>query len=62
MMLSILGPTLLILADNVNKGVSEVSYIFTCINFGILVGGIAAGHVGNKLNRLYTYGNLLFTL
>lgn len=57
MVQAIFGPTLLSLANNVGTGISEVSFIFTSFNLGLIIGGIAAGFVGTKGKyKLFIYG------
>uniref|UniRef100_H2YWL0 Major facilitator superfamily (MFS) profile domain-containing protein n=1 Tax=Ciona savignyi TaxID=51511 RepID=H2YWL0_CIOSA len=53
--ISIHGPTLLTLANNVGSTVGQVSWVFTGRSVGVLAGGIATGYVMRHTNNMLTF-------
>ncbi|XP_039262161.2 sodium-dependent glucose transporter 1-like [Styela clava] len=60
--ISIHGPTLLSLADNVGEEVSTVSWLFAGRSAGVLAGGIATGFIMKRVNAVYSFGATCFLL
>ncbi|CAK8693872.1 unnamed protein product [Clavelina lepadiformis] len=50
--ISIHGPTLLTLANNVDSSVSDVSWLFSGRSLGLLVGGLATGPIMRKVDNM----------
>ncbi|XP_078484295.1 sodium-dependent glucose transporter 1-like [Ciona intestinalis] len=60
--ISILGPTLLTLANNVGSSVGEVSFVFSGRSFGGLAGGMVTGYIMRHVNNMLSFGLAHFLL
>ena len=56
MFLSIHGPTLLTLANNVGSTTGQVSWLFSGRSIGLLAGGVSTGYLMRKTNNTLLFG------
>ncbi|XP_078483907.1 sodium-dependent glucose transporter 1 [Ciona intestinalis] len=59
---SIHGPTLLTLANNVGSTVGQVSWVFTGRSVGVLAGGIVTGYIMRHVNNMLSFAFNSFLL